>query len=218
MGDTEFAPPAIEILRRRPISRIGFNPETILRHDKDLYSGGDQLRAFVQRGERDRIIEVYNQRGDVEKKIAKKLESAPWIKRDPMVITPSSTPDSRTESYATAIHEAAHQGLSKLENEFGPGWLLAETELFRRKYGVDEDNVDEVIIRLIDHLNGVSIRTSDRIIESHTKITGTDLAERLLADPLVQDLITRLQGQADLQLQHEGRPEGATRFAGGSTE
>ena len=220
MGDMEFVVPMGEILRRRPISRVGLNPENILQYRHDIRKGGGALAGTIMRGERDELIERHGKlpEGHPYREIVEKLEGAPWIKRDPMILTARSQPDTRPKSYDTVIHEAFHQGIIRLENELGPGWFLNETKDLRDKYDVESSyRAEEVVARLIDYINGdKDQRSSDMIIDRYTDYqfgTTRNLAEQMLADPMVGDLIRRLQDKADLQIQHEGRPEGATRFA-----
>jgi hypothetical protein len=220
MGDMEYAWPNAEQLRDRPIARAGFDPKNILQYEHNIRKGEHALSAMVMAGERDELIERHGKRGEGHpyREIAEKLEGAPWIERDPMILTPRSQPGPRPESYFAVNHEAFHQGIIRLENEFGRGWFRNETKELRDKYDMERSlDAEEVVARLIDYINGdEDLASSDMIIEQYTNYpfeTTQNLAAEMLKDPMVLDLIVRLQGQADLQLQHEGRPRGETKPA-----
>jgi len=185
----------------------------------------------------ERILEVYGnpKHYQYNPKLAAALRRRPDIKEDPIFLAGAVTPDTREESYSTVMHEATHRGFKNLGDQFGEGWLNAETEEFRIRYGIRKADVEEIIVRLIDNINEGHNANADMVIRQSVlaastkktlhgvrlenifpvKLRGSNLSEQMLADPMVSDLIRRLQGQADLQTQHEGRPEGATRFAGG---
>jgi hypothetical protein len=224
MADTEYAAPIIQQLMNRPVARYGFDPKSIIQIDPgEKYKMFGGVLGLFHPYTTKRMLEVY---GDYEHpqynpKLAAVLRRRRDIEENPVMLAGAATPDTREESYDTVLHEAAHRGLENLGNEFGEGWLNAETEEFRDKYNIPENGISEVIVRLLDYMGAEMGDTlpdsrkemSDFQIRAYTNLKGDDLAGKMFADPMVSDLIRRLQGQADLQTQHEGRPEGATRFA-----
>jgi hypothetical protein len=227
MADIEYAAPVIQQLMHRPVARYGFDPKSIIQVDpgekNKMLSGAlgwfsPYKTDWMLREKKNRDRWFFS-----NPKIEHALRQRPDIEENLIILAGAATPDTREESYATVLHEAAHRGLENLGNEFGEGWLNAETEEFRDKYNISGEwpIISEVIVRLLDYMGAemgdtlpdTRKKMSDTLIRKYTNLKGDDLAGKMFADPMVSDLIRRLQGQADLQTQHEGRPEGATRFA-----
>jgi hypothetical protein len=247
MADIEYAAPVIQQLKNsRRIAAYGFYPKgsglSIIQlnpgeRSKLIRRQGARSEAVFAPATTERILEVYGnpEHPQYAPALAAALRQRPDIKEDPIFLAGSATPDTREESYNSVMHEATHRGFKNLGGEFGEGWLNAETEEFRFKYGIGKANVEEIIVRLIDNIHEGYNANSDIVIQrgalaawpKKTKngikldlifpvrktLQGSNLADQMLADPMVTELIDRLQSQADLQIQHEGRPRGETNSA-----
>ena len=219
----EYSIPILEVLRQRPVARFGWDPKIIMQLDP---GERDKTRlrpeGFFAPYTTESLLEVFGnpKHPKYSRKLAAALRRRPDIEEDPIFLAGRSAPDTRPGSFLTVLHEATHRGFKKLRDEFGDGWLNAETEEFRDKYKIPQRNAEEIIVRLLDYMNtemGVTLsdkgkEVTDFLIRKYTNLTGDDLAGKMLADPVVSDLIRRLQGQAGLQFQHEGQRHWARRL------
>ena len=228
LGNMEYAVPIGEVLGRRPIARIGFDPDQYIQmwpgESQKAFAvsvaGGPARRVlgFVDPGERADLISRYEQSWPEG---AEHLRANERVTHDPVFLSGAATPGTgfvsgsdtgMADSYYVALHEATHRGFRDIDK----GLVDETTKIIRGRYQISKPDIEEIVVRLIDYLNGHQLKSqtafADKLIY---RASGGRIQtlKQMMNDPDAVKMVIGLQGIAERALQEQGRPEGATRFA-----